>query len=354
MTSSLFQIVGIPDCRYIPSVEVCDPAYVIGPADNPAAQQLNVTPLIPDEVKNALPVPLPEFMLISRQYRGQYQNGFYFDALFGVTEQGVQFQGVFNGEYFVDELTGGPGIGMELGCPLSTDVPPPEGLGDLLAWDIVTTVSENFVSGTGPDEHRDTLINTGCGSSRTIDGRWSMKSFNLEVTPCTYNPVSGDVWEGDGVCDTGVQGTADDAVFAKLLFSLYDDLGEALNEVACVDVDHSPEVPGDGSAPLPDTPIEPTCTDLRAIHINGRGKLERCWDDVVQPRQSAAPHNCQAFVSQLTNFSDTLDEAPQNPNDVANRKGELQARVEALFHLYFERFLPSIPADGFIEPQAVP
>ncbi|MBT8097626.1 MAG: hypothetical protein HKP32_12085 [Woeseia sp.] len=338
---TLYQIIGIPDCRYIPNADGCDPSYVIGPAGNPAAQQLNITPLIPDEVKNALQDPLP-VLLISRQYRGQFQNGFYFDAFLGITEPGVQFQGVFNGVYFVDILTGEP----DLGCPLSTDNPAPADLGDLLAWDIVTTVSENFVSGTMPKEHRDMLINTDCGSSKTSDGRWSLKPYNLEVTPCTFNPVTGDVWEGDGDCAIEVQGSPDDAVFAKLLLSLYDDLGKALNEVACVDVDHSVAFPGNGTAPLSLS----TCATLNAKHVNAKDKLEKCWDATQQPKQSAGSQNCQAFVSQLTSFSNTLALAPQNPNDVANRKGELQARVEVLFHLYFERFEPSIPAAGFMEP----
>ena len=342
---TLFQIVGIPDCRYIPLAAGCDPSLVIGPAGNPAAQQLNVTPLIPDEVKNALDNPLPD-LLISRQYRGQSQNGFYFDALFGITEPGVQFQGVFNGEFEVEVLASS---GLQLGCHLGLPPNSPLLTGDLenapfgtLEWDIVTTVSENFVSGTGPDEHRDMLINTGCGSSKTSDGRWSMKSFNLEVTPCTYNPVSPDVWVGDGNCPVGAPETADDAVFAKLLISLYDDLGEALNEVACMDVDNDPSV----TAPLSGS----TCAALNATFDNGKDKLGKCWDATRQPKQSAGSQNCQAFVSQLTSFSNTLALAPQNPNDVANRKGELQARVEVLFHLYFERFEPSIPAAGFAEP----
>jgi hypothetical protein len=69
-----------------------------------------------------------------------------------------------------------------------------------------------------------------------------------------------------------------------------------------------------------------------------------------QPKQSAGDQNCQAFVSQLNNFENTLDGAMLFGMDPANRKGELKARTLVIRHLYEERVVPSIPADGFDEP----
>jgi hypothetical protein len=59
---------------------------------------------------------------------------------------------------------------------------------------------------------------------------------------------------------------------------------------------------------------------------------------------------CQVFVSQFTGFSNTIAGITPFGPDLANRKGELRARVDTLFHLYEERFEPSIPAAGFDEP----
>ena len=103
--ATLFQIKGIPDCRYAnePNFPAalktkCDStAGVIVDPDNvglPAAQRLNVTPLLPNEVKALFdssgvpPNGLPP-LLISRQYRAQDRNDFVFEAFFVVTEAGV-------------------------------------------------------------------------------------------------------------------------------------------------------------------------------------------------------------------------------------------------------------------------
>ena len=125
---TLFQIKGIPDCRYLP--EVClellnanlaagEPAVTdlsgvvisLDPSDpdNPGAQRLNVTPLLPKEVTDLFAAQggLPE-LLISRQYRGQ---GGYFEAFFGITQDGVVFRDVFYGEINVAALAG-----EQLGC----------------------------------------------------------------------------------------------------------------------------------------------------------------------------------------------------------------------------------------------
>ena len=98
--ATLFQIKGIPDCRYAnePNFPAalktkCEStAGVIVDPDNvglPAAQRLNVTPLLPNEVKSLFdssgvpPNGLPP-LLISRQYRAQDRNDFVFEAFFVV------------------------------------------------------------------------------------------------------------------------------------------------------------------------------------------------------------------------------------------------------------------------------
>ncbi len=360
---TLFQIKNIPDCRYVPQVcrnllgvQDLVAAGVILDLDslspgNPAAQLLNLTKLLPTEITDLFAAAggLPD-MLMSRQYRGQRNNDFTFEAFFGVTEDGVIFRDTFNGEFDVDALSG-----TELGCELNlpADSPlytinegqPNEETGTL-NWDIVTTVSENFVTFTDPDllplspQHVDTLSNNDCGSSRTIGSRWSLKPYNLEVTPCTWNGDPLDVWVTDGNCPVGAPETPDDAVLAKLLLSLYDDLGAALNQVACVDVDSAGGPPLSGS----------NCATLNAQWLNGKDKLDKCWSATQEPKQSSGDQNCQAFVSQLTGFRNTLAGVSAFGPDPANRRGELRARVEVIFHLYEERFTPSIPAAGFVEP----
>ena len=50
---------------------------------------------------------------------------------------------------------------------------------------------------------------------------------------------------------------------------------------------------------------------------------------------------------QLKGYQTILNGASTSGPDPANRLGELKARVNVLFHVYSDRFLPSIPANGF-------
>ena len=207
---TLFQIENIPDCRYVPgdclvelgipdngsgAVETLISAGVIVPLKpldpvtrlNPAAQRLNLTKLLPAEVTELFDEPLPD-MLLSRMYRGQKINNFRFGGFFGRTEDGVVFRDVFYGEFDISELAG-----SSLGCA--------ENLGSL-DWDVLTTVSERYASASDSNastdpQHLTTIINSGCGTSRTAGSRWSLKPYNLEMTPCTYNPDPTDNWAGD-------------------------------------------------------------------------------------------------------------------------------------------------------------
>ncbi len=356
----LFQIRHIPDCRYDPRTcrdllgvqNLVQAGVVVDPqaAGDPAGQLLNVTPLLPREVTDLFAASggLPD-MLISRQYRGQKANGFEFDAFFGVAENGVVFRDVFEGEFDVAALTG-----SELGCelnlpprsPLFTENAgqPNERIGTL-DWDVATTASERFRTFTDPllgaaPQFVDTLINSGCGSSRVLSGRWSLKPYNLEIAPCTFNGDPQDVWAGDGSCPVGGPELPDDAVFAKLVLSLYDDLHAALNQLACSDAD------GGGAAPL----SAASCSALDARWLNGKDKLDKCWAATQLPKASAGNQNCEAFLSQFASFRGTLANAAGFGPDPANRKGELRARAATLLHVYQERFVPSVPAGGFVEP----
>ena len=198
--------VKLPDCRYIPQVcldllpPVGDTAAtddaarailislgVIKPLDpsgpnklNPAAQQLNVKPLLPADVTSLFdtsgtpPNGLPSLYLSSR-WRGQSINGYWFDGFFFRTDSGVVFSDVFEGLIDVSVLTG-----HELGCVADT--------GNLLAWDVITTVSELARSVDG--RHVDTMINVGCINPTKVAGtRLSLYSVNLEIARDTWGPT---------------------------------------------------------------------------------------------------------------------------------------------------------------------
>lgn len=345
---TLFQIKNIPDCRYVPAAcvallgtaDLSGVVISLDPSDpaNPAAQQLNITPLLPTEITDLFEdilfdgVPgLPD-LIMSRFTRGQKANGFTFEAFFGRTEEGVVFRSTFDGEFDVFALAN-----AELGCQSTFPAETP--VEDILLWDTVTTVSERY-KGTN-DQRVDTLINVDCGSSKTLSGRWSLKPYNTEITPCTWtdDPL---VWDSDGSCPLGGPETIDDAVFAKLLLSLYDDFGEALDQLACNNVDVA------GPA---DPPLSPSvCSTAQSQWANGLQKLERCWDATQQPKESSGNQNCQSFVSQFGGLRSTILAATPFGPDPANRVGELVARIAVLDHVYEDRFVPSIPADGFDEP----
>jgi hypothetical protein len=289
----------------------------------PAAQRLNVTPLLPKEVTSLFdasgvpPKGLPALQ-ISRQYRGQARTNFVFEALFVVVQPGVQFRNVFNGEFDVPALQS---TNASLGC-----VPNPS---NLIAWDVSTTVSETYKTLDG--QYVDMINNTGCGTTKTQSGRLSLLPYNLEIAPDTYGPT---ILSPNPSVTFG-----NDAVFARLVQSLYDDLEYVRRELACKQVD---PVPNGGTPPL----TSATCSNLAAVWANGKIKLDKCILAGFQPKQSAGDENCQSFVSQLTNYQNSL---PVNtaPQDVANRLGELTVRARVIRHVFDTRFLPSIPAAGF-------
>ena len=358
---TLFQVKNIPDCRWDPAT--CEALLGVPPggliaagviadpsgAGLPEAQLLNMTKLLPMEVTDLFVMSggLPD-MWLARQYRGQRLNSYTFEAFFGVTEDNVVFRDTFEGEFNVQALAGTE-LGCELGLPeespLFTVDPggPNEELGTL-EWDVVATVSERYPTlATGTVlPFVATMTNADCGSSKSADTRWSLKPYNLEVTPCTFNGNPADVWDSDGSCPlVNPEADADDAVFAKLLLSLFDDFKLALDQTACIDIDGNV-----GGAPLTGA----RCSALQADWTNAKDKLDKCWSATQLPKQSSGSQNCTSFVSQLNKLRTTLNGATVNGSDRANRVGELKARLKVITHVHDERFVPSIPAAGFDEP----
>ena len=277
-------------------------------------------------------------MLLPHYVRGQKDNEFIFGGIFGVTEEGVVFRETFEGRYDVAALAG-----KSLGCA--------DGVGSI-DWDIVGTVSERRLSATtGYDKqpellHLMSIINSGCGSSRTRDPNFSFKPYNLEPTPCTFNPDLNGTWSDDGICAVGVDAAelVDDAVYAKMTLVLADDFKAVLTNFACTDGD------GNGAAPLETS----ACINLSDQTDNLIDKLRKCWDATQQPKQSSGDQNCQALDSQLSNLQQMLDLTLPNGADRANRVGELKARAITLRHVLDTRFLPShaaTPDEHFVEPQ---
>jgi hypothetical protein len=339
---TLFQVKDIADCRWAPDLCAGKSNVVFdangnniplppvpvgtaspnGPLGNANALFLNVTPLLPVEITALFdgsgkpPKGLPK-LLISPQYRAQDEQGFLFEALFGITDDGVVFQGTFDLLFDVGKLAGN-----KLGCGYDYS----EARKPNRDWDVITTVSERVVTAGGPasvtdpnngDRYVDTLVNTGCINPTKGSGeRWSMYAYNLEIAPNT------------------------DAVFAKLLVSLYDDLQETHDQLAC----KSPAVDTGGGAQL----TRSVCSNLQKQWASGKIKLDKCYKASTEPKSSAGSENCQSFLSQLKGYQSTLNSATTTAAlDPANRLGELKARVFVLIHVYNDRFLPSIPKNGF-------
>ena len=134
---------------------------------NPAAQLLNVTPLLPEDVttqfdsSGVAPGGLPP-LYVSKQYRGQQARDFRIEALFFKTETGVVFLDTYQGEIDVSKLSG-----FELGCNVPTTSNVPTSV--LRTWDAITTVSETY-KGVG-GRYIDTITNVGCRNPTKISGQ---------------------------------------------------------------------------------------------------------------------------------------------------------------------------------------
>lgn len=342
----LYQVRNIPDCRYVPTDPDCvGKGAVFTPPGKPeiaAEQYLDVARLLPPDVTSQFPAtdtPPPGLppLLISPQYRGQSSTtkNYRFGAIFAIPEPGVVFKNVFELEFDIEKLAD-----SELGCRLGYGPQTP--LADLLRWDVATWVSERFIAPggpyglapqyesapgtTAPNKYRyvDTIINTGCRNPLKSKGTgFSMIAYDLEIA---YNPILG--------------GDDQDDIFARLVGKLFEDLKLAQTELACPSgVDTAT------SDPLSDS----VCSSLGSTLLNAEDKLAKCIAATQQPKTSAVDQNCQAFETQFSAYRSQLAAiGPASATlDPANRIGGLKARSETLWHVYVERFLPSVPQGGF-------
>lgn len=320
----LFQVRNLPDCRWMPNPPPACSGAISG-GSTPQTQYLNIKPLLPKEVTDQYPLDSLPDMYISPQYRAQLQNGFYFEAFFGVPQSGVVFQDVFNLEFFVADLTA---TRKELGCvaspPLRTSV------ADLLKWDITVTVSEKVkVIGAqvaGSPGHYDVLVNNGCGSTAGGGSRWSAYPYNLELTPDVYHAGIGDDY------------------FAHLVVDLFRDLEDARAQTAC-----------QAGGPLASLQAGAVCSSLQSTWVNAKDKLAKCLKGSNYPKTSEAVRNCNSFDSQMANYRGILNLVPvctdsTTCSDKDNRLGELKARTDTIRHVTNDRLIPSVPANGFEHP----
>jgi hypothetical protein len=343
-TEALVIPVKLPDCRYIPmvclellslpgesddnaaraaliSAGVIKSAASSAPAKlHPATQSLNVTPLLSTEITtlfDASGVPpngLPP-LYIAPRWKAQSVNDGWFDGYFFKTDSTIKFTDVFQGLIDVSVLTGD-----ELGCEADPD--------DLLAWDVITTVSELAKSVGG--QYIDTLINIGCINPTKVSGtRLSLYSINFEPNKDTYGPT---------ITSTQPKVTENnDAVFARLVQSLWKDLGDIRANYACKVAD-----PG-GQAPLSSA----QCKKLASIWSQADNKIKLCINATFEsPVTGNAFGLCDFARDQVDAFEAALPATATGP-DVYNRLGELGSRVEAFQHVWDTRFIPSIKPLGF-------
>jgi hypothetical protein len=195
------------------------------------------------------------------------------------------------------------------------------------------------VGGPADLDYVDTIINSGCGTTRVRGGTFSVFSYGLEVA---HNPgidASGQLYDpivGPGGA-LAPNGNDDDDVYARLVRKLFDDLGVFQKQIAC---GSNVDVPG--SLPLP------SCGGLNGSYDNTLDKLGKCLLATQQPKTSALDQNCQAFEIQFGSYQAQVEALLARPDfDPANRIGELKARLTTIWLLYQERFLPSVPRGGY-------
>jgi hypothetical protein len=318
---TLFQIRNIPDCRVV-TLPICTPSTVV--TDTSGRKWLNVTPLLPDEIIKLFPAgfgPAPDKLpplLISPDNVGIASRNFRFDAFFGVTDPAIRFRNTFTAQFDISQL-------------LSDTTRCGDTFATILDWDLMTTVSERYASVGGPTgtvsgatrEHVDIITNTACFNPTSGSGtRWSLYTYGLQPKP---GPIPA-------------------RTYVDMMSKLYQDLYDTQTKLACASVDEG------GLAPPANPPLSgTTCSQLLADLNNGLDKLNKCIQASTSPKTSAGDQNCTAFQSQLTGYQTDLNAAVRLGDDPANRIGELQARVQTLFHVN-AHFLLSIPPGGFPPP----
>ena len=139
-----------------------------------------------------------------------------------------------------------------------------------------------------------------------------------------------------------------DASFVDLTDQLFDDLERARRMTACVNVDGNPRQPAAAHR-------EPPARRSRPTGPMSRDKLNKCLDASTQPKNSSLNQTCQAFDQQFSQYQSDLNAAVVNgaivggvqTGDLANRLGEMKARVKVFLHIYMDQFLPSVPPGGY-------
>ena len=344
-TDALAIPVTLPDCRYIPKVclDMLPPAGDTPATNNaaraaliemevirsvatgpdrlhPSTQSLNVSKLFSKEITTLFdesgepPNGLPP-LYIGPRWKAQSVNGGWFDGFFFKTDSTVKFTDVFEGLVDVSELTG-----SELGCFVDPN--------DLMAWDLVTTGSELAKSVGGL--HTDTIINVGCQNPTKVSGvRLSIYAINMETNRDTYGPT---------IKSTKPLVTVNnDAVFARLVQSLWKDLGDIRANYACKVAD-----PG-GKAPL----SAAQCKKLASIWSQVDNKIKLCVDaSFTAPISGQALGQCELARKLADDFTAALPASAVGP-DLYNRLAELEGRGAVWKHIWDTRFLNSITPTGF-------
>ena len=338
--------VELLDCRYIPRacLDQLPPANDTPATDNaarqllitmgviksldaggpnelkPATQLLNVTKLLPPEVTSLFdssgtpPNGLPPLWIDSR-WKGQGAKQHVIPGFFFKTDSGIRFSDVFEGEIDVSVLTG-----SELGCFPGTD---------LLAWDVIATGSEVAKSVGG--RYVDTIINYDCVNPTKVKGtRLSLYSI-LEATPDTYAPTI--------KSPKPLVTVNNDAVFARLVESLWKDLGEVRANYACKQADPTPT---GGQAPLSNA----VCNTLSARWTEANKKIKDCVTKTFKPLTGYALGICEYARERVELFGAALPAIPTGP-DPYNRLAELEARLATFKHVWDTRFMLSLEPAGF-------
>jgi len=202
--------------------------------------------------------------------------------------------------------------------------------GDLLAWDVITAVSETYQSIGG--RYIDTITNVGCRNPTKIQGtRLSLYPVNLEITPDTYAPTIKS-WKAQVTVNN-------DAVFARLVQSLWNDVAASRRESACTTADPTP---ANGGAPL----SEALCQRLSELWGSADQKINECVRAAFLPTTPTAVAACNLARQRVVQYAAELPASPSGP-DVANRLGEQKTRLATWLHVWDTRYIPSIQSQGF-------
>jgi hypothetical protein len=204
---------------------------------------------------------------------------------------------------------------------------PNPSIADRLKWDVITTVSENVRSVGG--RYIDTIINSGCINPTVSKGtRKSLFPYTIEVAPDTWGPTI----RSNAARVT----TNNDAVFARLAQSLWNDVGSSRNDLACKQVDTT------ATTMPPLTTAQ--CKNLANIWKVAKFKLDTCVASAFFPNNAVNTNFwCPLARKYAVDYQTALAAIPPNPaNDVANRIGEQKARTETFLHVFDTRFRPSI------------